>query len=369
MSAAIHDHDTPLPPLPPWARTYMPGSWAQLASVWVGEVTIGPDDAQWILEHCTGYNRPLSQVTVKELMTYMRRGKFIFNGETLVFSADGNVLNAQHRLTAVSRLDKDCRVPFLVVYGVDKESFDTYDQQRRRSTTQILAIHGSQRRSADAPTALDFPDIYSSAGTGALHYLLSGQFKAGHQIPLLPIGVVCDIVRDENYLPGLAASVLFAGRHRRYRRDTADHPSCKRYRGPAAVALYHWLFACVDRQASDEFWTALLTSPLSKMTPWQETLHDRLSNNETRREKLSPDVTHAYVITTWNMIRGGKAHNSSRSLRFGNRSAVKDVADIPHIAGWNYPHSSPPFCGDVCAARIPELAFLLPSAPTPLDQP
>jgi len=67
----------------------------------------------------------------------MKAGKWLLNGEAIVFDEEGNLRNGQHRLHAVVKADVG--VDFLVVRGVAKDT-SIYDMQIRRTISQELNI-------------------------------------------------------------------------------------------------------------------------------------------------------------------------------------------------------------------------------------
>ena len=101
--------------------------------------TITPDiAAQWLRSNSG--NRPLSRNTVEVYVTDMRAGRWQLNGETIIFDESGGLINGQHRLTACVKAG----VPFVsaIVRGVDRSSFVTMDNGRRRKAADVLAISG-----------------------------------------------------------------------------------------------------------------------------------------------------------------------------------------------------------------------------------
>lgn len=70
----------------------------------------------------------------------MREGKWQLNGESISVAADGTLLNGQTRLNAV--IAAGVTVPMLIVTGIRKETFATFDQGRNRSNSDIFSIAG-----------------------------------------------------------------------------------------------------------------------------------------------------------------------------------------------------------------------------------
>ena len=101
--------------------------------------TITPERAQEYLKK-SGGNRNISKAVVDSYATSMRQGKWLLNGEPIVFDIDGTLLNGHHRLHASIKAG----VPFqtFVVRGVEHESFTTFDCGRHRTVGQLIGMQG-----------------------------------------------------------------------------------------------------------------------------------------------------------------------------------------------------------------------------------
>jgi len=88
-------------------------------------------------------NRPLSDGTVKRYAAQMTAGMWKFNADPVRLTADGELLDGQHRLSAIVASGKP--QPMLVVYGVERSSFDTMDVGKKREAADMLGIIGKHR--------------------------------------------------------------------------------------------------------------------------------------------------------------------------------------------------------------------------------
>ena len=105
-------------------------------------VYFSPEMARRVLSKNTR-NRPLSEMHVSRLMAEMESGRWQYNGDTIRWSVDDELLDGQHRMTALSRMPDDFPpLPFLVVRGLSTESQATMDQGRTRSAGDQLNIDG-----------------------------------------------------------------------------------------------------------------------------------------------------------------------------------------------------------------------------------
>lgn len=106
-------------------------------------LTVTPELAQKMLKDQNYvHNRPISQPWVDYLARQMTDGLWRMNGEPLIFSNRGKLLNGQHRLSAVVVSGRT--VTFPVVRGVASSTFTTMDQNRVRSAGQVLTMSGEK---------------------------------------------------------------------------------------------------------------------------------------------------------------------------------------------------------------------------------
>lgn len=102
-------------------------------------IEITPERAQELLEHNT-VNRPLKDAAVKRYAKDMKEGRWEINGEAIMVSEEGTLLNGQNRLHACV----EAGVPFtsLFVSGLNGNSLDTIDVGVPRSLADQLHWRG-----------------------------------------------------------------------------------------------------------------------------------------------------------------------------------------------------------------------------------
>lgn len=102
-------------------------------------VTVTPTMAEaWL-----GKNRHNRNVRPQDVIRYARamsNGEWMLTGEALKFSADGSLVDGQHRLLAVIEAGRP--VTFLVIKGLPSSVQDVLDTGRARTAGDQLAIHG-----------------------------------------------------------------------------------------------------------------------------------------------------------------------------------------------------------------------------------
>ena len=85
-------------------------------------------------------NRPLNQRHVNLLTRTMLQGDWDLNGESLKFDVDGNILDGQHRMWAC--IESDTPFKTMVIYNLERITFDTIDTGRNRNAPDVLSMNG-----------------------------------------------------------------------------------------------------------------------------------------------------------------------------------------------------------------------------------
>lgn len=101
---------------------------------------ITPQKAAYYLTKRSG-QRPCSERHVNYLTRIMAEGRFFdMTGEAIQFDFHGNLINGQHRLSALVNAGKTYR--FLVVRGLNPEAYRSIDQAKKRSGGDTLSVLG-----------------------------------------------------------------------------------------------------------------------------------------------------------------------------------------------------------------------------------
>ena len=87
-------------------------------------------------------NRHVNPRIVKRYAADIKAGAWKLNGESIIFSEDGTLLDGQHRLLAV--IEADAPITSLVVGGVAPSARDTINTGRTKRVSDHLAIMGYQ---------------------------------------------------------------------------------------------------------------------------------------------------------------------------------------------------------------------------------
>ena len=96
-------------------------------------------------------NRHITDSVVRRYGADMQAGRWSLNGQGIIFSADGKLLDGRHRLTAI--VATECEVQMLVVRGANPEAFQTMDSGRGRTLAHTLQIEGTKNAAAVSAAA------------------------------------------------------------------------------------------------------------------------------------------------------------------------------------------------------------------------
>ena len=239
--------------------------------------TITPKEAVVWLDTKNAHNRPISQSTVERYTQEIRANRWKANGQSICVGRSGNLLNGQHRLTAL--VAANTSIECLVVWGVEDSAFDTIDDGNKRSLADVFAV------SKELHPAL------LSAGVRFLWVYATGQIATRD----LRRGTIATKPIFEDTLK----------KHPGLRQSTKFYSLIKSRPGglliPAGMAIgLHYLFALVNDKKADEFFDAL-QSGIGLMEGHSILmLRARLIAGQSSSKRLTNSAIYFYTVTTWN---------------------------------------------------------------------
>lgn len=259
-------------------------------------VRITPELAERWLTH-NDHNRNIKPSILAQTKKALLDGKFEANGETIVISPDGELLDGQHRLTAVK--ETGISITSLVVWGVPRSCFHTIDTGGIRAPADVLSILKER-----------FPQVAASAAR-CVNGLFSGH---GSKIPKSACDAPADVLKRH---PGLRDSIVYANRYK---------PG-KPFRSKALCAALHYVLGRLNKELRDEFFEKLTTG--LGMTGDDDPvylLRERLmAGGASHGERLfrdSPNVVACLTFSAWELVEKGKrrktlskSHNPLESVR------------------------------------------------------
>jgi hypothetical protein len=90
----------------------------------------------WLLTN--NRNRNISKVRVAKIVDDIINYRWQYNGESIKFDVDGNLIDGQHRLLAIAQSERS--LPLLIVNNLATESQQTIDLGRPRTLNDIVNI-------------------------------------------------------------------------------------------------------------------------------------------------------------------------------------------------------------------------------------
>lgn len=114
--------------------------------------TYTPTQAQSVLDaQPEGANRKMKPSYASAIAEAWERGEYVQTGDTLKFDTNGNLIDGQHRLTAVKL--SGIKTEFVVVEGIDPSAIRVIDAElAKRSLADQLGIEGFSNTAALAST-------------------------------------------------------------------------------------------------------------------------------------------------------------------------------------------------------------------------
>lgn len=112
----------------------------------VGFELITPSIADELLRSNSA-NRKLRTHRVGQYALIMQNGGWLLTGDAIVITAEGELINGQHRLMAVS--ESGCTVPFIVLRGANKKVYGVMDSGSPRTTRDLFIHNGVTQYSGE----------------------------------------------------------------------------------------------------------------------------------------------------------------------------------------------------------------------------
>lgn len=116
--------------------------------------TVTPEMAKSWLERNT-INRPLRRTVVDSYRMAYERGEHILTHQGIAFAKTGELLDGQHRLTAIAQMPKGFSVRMLVAADMSATAFKAIDQGLRRTHSDVLRIDAGHAAAARMLATID----------------------------------------------------------------------------------------------------------------------------------------------------------------------------------------------------------------------
>lgn len=258
-----------------------------------------------------GKNRKLSNPKTKEYADLMKAGKWVLNGEGVLFDSSGKLIDGQHRLSAVAL--SGLTIPLLIIRGIDDpRAFETIDRGKKRTVSDIIGMEGIKR--AVLTSAIAKRLVAWGKCTNKPGFTLSNEsFQKVADYEIL------DYIKTNNHnIQQFIANI--------------DNSLPVRRCG-AGSALIAALIICneVDEVATLLFMEGLKTGANLPENSPISILRDRLVDPPERRGLSWETEVMALTIKSWNKYLHGK---SLKSLRWSTDRIDKEKFPIPGDSKW-----------------------------------
>ncbi|MEX0385832.1 hypothetical protein [Spiribacter onubensis] len=101
------------------------------------EYIVTPDMAQFLIDnHCPDFQRKLRERWALDIANKMRRGEWTLMPAQVAIDEDGNVINGQHTLRAISIYGSPIEVS--IAFDVPTDRFAHFDQSMRRQIHELI---------------------------------------------------------------------------------------------------------------------------------------------------------------------------------------------------------------------------------------
>lgn len=278
---------------------------------------VTPAVAAAVLEKANTHNRPKSVNALVRLVKDVLKGSYFLNGEPVVFDWNGNLLDGQHRLSAVVKTGVS--LPLAFVRGVDPDAFPTFDQGKGRNGADVLAMLGNAQ------------GVRLMAAIRWLRKYDDGKMETTETIEIRnsDVGAALDLY------PGLNESVHYV------RNQTAGLIT------PAAAAFLHYKLTRFSSEAARLLFEKFYEG-VGIVRPSHEYLLRRALENSGDDHRVRAEIERcAIVIETFNRVINGTppSTNERTHIRwtFG-RIPFPVIGGAPHI--WRKTKSADSADGD-----------------------
>lgn len=237
--------------------------------------------------------RAVSRRNLTKISECIRDGKFVLNGESIIISETGRLMNGQHRILAV--INTGIGIWSVVVEGIPDAYFATIDSGKSRSFGDVLHIAGAENTTVLAATVQRLAEY------------LKDERGVGTAMPISH----SELMQTRDICRGLDEHCRACG--------TAG---LKRVVAPSRIAWLHYL---VHKECCDlvgDFFDKLASGELLNKTSPILALRNRLILDKTSKTHLSTREVMALLVKAWN------AHISKKPLSVLRWSVDEDFPEL-----------------------------------------
>lgn len=246
-----------------------------------GDILLTPEVAEELIEFNLN-NRPETKLHVTKLVKQLVGGHWSYNAQPIIFDESGTLSDGQHRLRGCILSG----VSFIVAVsvGVEEGSFSKMDNNKSRSTSDVMAIGGvSNSKIANAVTQ----HIYS---------FRNGRFSA-NKTALRNLSNT-EILDYYHQLPNIEESIKLAMRLSK---------RSQKFVTPKMLATFHYLFSEKDPELATEFITDLaLGENFTNGRPVKALFNKFMKAKMDKTYKFTGMEMDKHMVYAWNKTRNGE---------------------------------------------------------------
>lgn len=244
-------------------------------------ITVTPEIAKkWLSLNNT--NRPVRETSVNEYVRRMKAGEWCLNGQAIILSKAGTLLDGQHRLEAVVRFGSP--VQFDVRFGVDINTFASIDDGFKRTGGDVLYIQGVTNA------------VNVSAAIKAIFRMTSGRMNSKDNNSNRPSNEMVSAFYWNH--PHIGDFVNFG--YRMYQHSG-------RIMAVSDIAAYTYMMAEVNNPKAYEFMSALFSGVnLSASSPIYHLRTKLIRSKVDRNARLTRAEKHAHIVKAWRYYLEGR---------------------------------------------------------------
>ena len=259
---------------------------------------ITPEIAEdWLLKAAPTGNRSINSSHLCALADAMRNGHWKLNGDPIRFTG-GTLMDGQHRLKAVVLTGTP--IQSVVVRGVGAEAFDTIDQGKKRSASDVLRISGEVNTN-NLAAAARWILLYEAGGASFRHRTL---LSVGRARAITSQEIVRLIERCPDIRHSVSLTIRLA------------HAGTAKLMPPGLLGALHYIFSRKNAALADRFAEGMVTGFDPGAEKPFHLLRERLVTGVL--SKVSRGMDFGYIgvlaIKAWNYMRTGQI--SVKALKF-----------------------------------------------------
>jgi hypothetical protein len=242
---------------------------------------ITPAEAQeYLTKNNHSSNRRISERNVSFLLAEMQNGNWITTGDPIQFNRDGQLINGQHRLTAIIKHGKP--VEMFIAEGVPNNAFKVMDTGKMRSAGDALAIMG-------------YKNCFNVAGiTRHILMIKSNRYNNTGRMAGCSIS---DIVAFADANKKLLQDII-------HEMNEVYRPF--KYASPSMLGDLSFFFQKKDSEKSWAFWEKYSSGIDLGATNPIRFLREKLIQNKLNKTQYNHRDMMALHIFAWNAFREGK---------------------------------------------------------------